>query len=229
MAIKSTENVKSKLTFEREAQSQGVLIKGYNTDNGIFNASEFMEKLLNKHQNIRFIGVSESHKNGSSERAIKMIVTTERNILMHAALRCPEDTFYTNICPMAMDYAIWVYNRIPRMQSGLSAIEIWSRSRFYPVPETLRNFHVWDCPTYFLELKYQKPGVNIPNWAPRSRRGVNIGFRKMHSTQVGLVLNLSTGSILPQYHVMFNGMFSTVVSNTDVYPEVWIRLVTSRN
>ena len=36
--INSTETFKVKLTFEREAQSQGVVIKGYHTDNGIFNA-----------------------------------------------------------------------------------------------------------------------------------------------------------------------------------------------
>ena len=48
VAIKATETVKKKLTFEREAQSQGVAIKGYHTDNGIFKASEFMKELLKK-------------------------------------------------------------------------------------------------------------------------------------------------------------------------------------
>ena len=56
-----------------------------------------------------------------------------------------------------------------------------------------------------------------------------MGFIKMHSTQVGLVLNLITGSISPQYHVVFDDMFSTVMISTDADPEVWIRLVTSRN
>ena len=37
--INATETVKAKLTFERESQIQGVVIKGYHTDNGIFNAS----------------------------------------------------------------------------------------------------------------------------------------------------------------------------------------------
>ena len=62
-----------------------------------------------------------------------------------------------------------------------------------------------------------------------SLRGVNMSFRKMHSTQVELVLNLLTGSILPQYHVVFDDMFSTVVISTTADPEVWIRLVTSSN
>ena len=112
---------------------------------------------------------------------------------MHAALRYPEDTLSTDLWPTAMDYAVWVYNRTPDMQSGLSAIEIWSSSSFEPVSETLRNCHVWGCPTYFLEPKLQKPGLKIPKWASRSRRGFNMGFSKMHSTQVGLVINLLTG------------------------------------
>ena len=36
--MKSTKTVKAKLTSEREAWSHGVVIKGYYTDNGIFNA-----------------------------------------------------------------------------------------------------------------------------------------------------------------------------------------------
>ena len=33
----------------------------------------------------------------------------------------------------------------------------------------------------------------------------------------------------PEYHVLFDGMFSTVTSSTSAYPDVWIRLVKSRN
>ena len=76
---------------------------------------------------------------------------------MHAALRCTEDTFSTDIWPMAMDYALWVYNSTPDIQSELSVIEIWSRSRFEPVSKTLSNCHVWGCPTYVLEPKLQNP------------------------------------------------------------------------
>ena len=54
-----------------------------------------------------------------------------------------------------------------------------------------------------------------------------MSFRKVHSTQVELVLNLLTVSISPQYHVVFDDMFSTVVISTTADPEVWIRLFTS--
>ena len=123
----------------------------------------------------------------------------------------------------------WYKIRPPDMQSVLSAIRIWSRTRFEPVSENLSNFHVWGCPKYVLEPKLQKPGVKIPKWDPRSLRGVNMGSRKMHSTQVGLVLNLLTGSISPHYHVVFDNMFSTVMISTAADPEIWISLVTPRN
>ena len=115
VSINATETVKEKLTFEREAKSHGVVIKGYHDDNGIFNASEFMEELFKKQQNIRFSGARVSHQNVAAERATKTLVTTEKIMLMQSALRCPEDTFYTDICPVEMRYAVWVYNLIRDM------------------------------------------------------------------------------------------------------------------
>ena len=94
--------------------------------------------------------------------------------------------------------------------------------------EKLSYSHIWGCPTYVLEPELQKPGVKIPKCDPRSQRGVNMGFIKMHSTQTGLVLNLLTGSISPQYHVVFDDMFYTVMSSIVADPELWIRLITSR-
>ena len=138
------------------------MIKGYHTDNAIFNPSDFMEELPKKQQKIRFSWAGASHKNGAADCAIKTVVTMERIMLMHAAFRYPEDTLSTNLWPMAMNYAVWVYNWTPDMQSGLSAIEIWPRSRFEPVSENLSNCHVWGCPTYVLDPKLQKPGVKIP-------------------------------------------------------------------
>ena len=93
--IKATEAVKAKLTFEREAHSQGVVVKGYHTDNGVFNASEFMEELLKNQQKIRFSGAGSSHQNGAAECAIKTVVTMKMTMLMHAALRCTYEKLST--------------------------------------------------------------------------------------------------------------------------------------
>ena len=45
------------------------MINGYHTDNGIFNASEFMGELLKKQKKLRFSGAGASHKNGAGRRA----------------------------------------------------------------------------------------------------------------------------------------------------------------
>ena len=74
----------------------------------------------------------------------------------------------------------------------------------------------------------KKLGLKITKWDTRSLIGVNIGFRKMYSTQVGLVLNLLTGLISPKYHFIFDEIFSTVVSSTSIDTEVQKRLATSR-
>ena len=39
VGINANETVKAKLTFDRDSQIQGVVIKGYHTDNGTFNDS----------------------------------------------------------------------------------------------------------------------------------------------------------------------------------------------
>ena len=88
---------------------------------------------MKKQQNIKFSDSGTSYQNGASKRVINTLVTMESTMLMHDALRCPEEKFSTDIWPMSMYYAVWVYNRIPDMQSGLSDIEMWSRSRFETV------------------------------------------------------------------------------------------------
>ena len=55
VAINATKTVNEKLIFEREDQSQGVMINVYHTDNGIFNNSKSMENLLKNQEKIRFI------------------------------------------------------------------------------------------------------------------------------------------------------------------------------
>ena len=57
MAINYTETAKEKLAFERGDQSQGLVLKGYHTDNCISDDSEFMGGLLKKQQNISLVGL----------------------------------------------------------------------------------------------------------------------------------------------------------------------------
>ena len=83
-------------------------------------------------------------------------------------------TTYHGIAPdidiwkMSMDYAIWVYNRIPDMKYGLSATEIWSKLIFEPVQKPLSTVmfgvvqHIfWDQSCRSIEFIFlsRLPGV----------------------------------------------------------------------
>ena len=52
-----------------------------------------------------------------------------------------------------------------------------------------------------------------------------MGFSKMHSSLVSLILNQSTGSISPQFHVVFDDLFSTVHTNESETPREWNKLI----
>ena len=52
-----------------------------------------------------------------------------------------------------------------------------------------------------------------------------MGFSKMHSSLVGLIFNQSTGSISPQFHVVFDDFFSTVHVNKSETPREWNNLI----
>ena len=113
------------------------------------------------------------------------------------------------------------------MKSSLSDIDTWLKTRFDTVLENLNTFHVWYFLTHVLEPNFQKPRMRITEWYPRFLRGINMVIVNIHSTQVGLVLNIVNGSMLLQFHVLFDGMFHTVVIITSTGSYMWIRLVVS--
>ena len=47
-------------------------------------------------------------------------------------------------------------------------------------------------------------GNTIPRWSPWSWMGLNLGTRPFHAWSIYLVLNLSTGLVLPNYQCCFN-------------------------
>ena len=228
VSLSAEDSIKAKLSYEQDSADAGVFVKAYHTDNGVFTSKDFMHQLISSNQQIRFSGVGAAHQNGVAERSIRTVVDMARTMMIHAAMRSPQGTISADLWPMAMDHAVWIYNRIPRMDTGLSTRELWTRSTFLPTKEILATCHTWGCPTYVLEPKLQKGGVKIPKWEPRSRRGAFLGFSRMHSTMIGLILNLRTKFISPQFHVVFDDMFTTITSNEDeVVPAIWSHLLMS--
>ena len=70
----SVETIQSKLAFEREAESVGNSITGYNTDNGVYTANDFARELEKNTQSICLSGVGAHHQNGPAENGIKNVL-----------------------------------------------------------------------------------------------------------------------------------------------------------
>jgi hypothetical protein len=52
-----------------------------------------------------------------------------------------------------------------------------------------------------------------------------MGISPKHASSVHLVRNLQTGSITPQFHLVFDDFFETVISEGEQEPDVWPELV----
>ena len=65
-------------------------------------------------------------------------------------------------------------------------------------------------------------GKKVPKWSPRSCLGCFLGYSTCHSSEVSLILNLKTGSVTPQYHLVHDDWFSTVTNSaSSTLPESW--------
>ena len=79
-----------------------------------------MEELLNIQKSINFIKAVALQKNWSIESATKTVVTRDRAMLMHAALKCPKEKLSTDLWPMEMEDSEWIYNWVYDIQCGPS-------------------------------------------------------------------------------------------------------------
>jgi hypothetical protein len=202
-----------------------VSIQNYRGDNGVFKSDEFTKDLNHQNQTICFSAVGAHHQNGIAERAIRTISESARAMILHAAIHWPEETMM-DLWPIAMDYAVYLWNRVPCKDSRIVPLEILCGCK--RDKKILRSSHVWGCPSYVLDPKIQD-GKKILRWQPKSRRGQFLGFSKRHASTVRLIRNLKTGSISPQFHVVFDDAFTTVPSRMqedNIDPAEWERLLT---
>jgi hypothetical protein len=57
VSLSTTDTIKAKVNFERFAYHEGVYIQQNHTDNGVFNAKEFLKELIESQQQVCFSGV----------------------------------------------------------------------------------------------------------------------------------------------------------------------------
>ena len=98
-------------------------------------------------------------------------------------------------------------NSAPNIDTGISPIEVFTQVQVAP---KVKHAHTFGAPVYVLEDRLQKQGGTIPKWDKRSNIGVYIGTSPRHSRKVALVLNLETGHVSPQFHVVIDDFFETL-------------------
>ena len=219
LGFSGSETIRAKQNFERMALNHGLLIESYLCDNGIFKGKAFVRHLQEHNQKVHYCGVNAHHKNAVAERSIRTVSECARALLLHSALRWKDGPINSDLWPFAVEHACYLYNRCPDSSNSCPADRflgtVLPRHKF-------KELHTWGCPVYVLDPKLQQ-GQKLPRWEPRARRGVFLGYSSVHSSDVPLILNLTTGSISPQYHVVFDDTFSTVISLSleEDPPEFW--------
>ena len=215
----ATETIRAKQNFEKLPLDNGVVVDSYLADNGIFKSHKFVQHIHEHNQRLKFCGVNAHHKNGVAERSIRTVSEMARAMLLHATLHWKGNAIKSDLWPLAVAYATHMYNMIPN-QHDLCPADLFSGTQ---IPRhKLKDNHTWGCPVYVLDPKLQQ-GQKLPRWQPRSCQGVFVGFSPHHSSDIPLVLNLETGSISPQFHVVFDDNFTSVQSlaNSDPIPSFW--------
>ena len=219
VTLSASDTIISKNAFERFAKEHGVAVKEYHTNNGVYKSSAFQDALQQDGQSICFSGVGAKWQNGIAENAIRIVTSRARTMMIHAAIHWPEQDD-KSLWPLAVSHAAFLYNHTPRLQTGIAPIEVFSGTK--SDHQVLRNAHPWGCPVYVLEPSLTQAGGKIPKWQPRSRRAQYVGFSPVHSENIGLVRNLHSGFITPQYHLVFDDWFETVHAPDGPEPRQWI-------
>ena len=144
-------------------RDHGVVPQSFLTDNGsAFTSSGFSDKLRDFSQVIRFAGAGAHHHNGTAERAIQTIMSLSRTMMLHSAIHWP-DVADSSLWPMAVAHAVYLYNHVPSVESGVAPINIFTRTHWEQ--HKFHDLHVWGCPVYVLD-KTLSDGKKLPKWKP---------------------------------------------------------------
>eukprot|EP00957_Ditylum_brightwellii_P192691 14672369-Ditylum_brightwellii.AAC.1 len=124
----------------------------------------------------------------------KRLSHSARTILLYAKRKWPS-VIISILWPFCYKCAEEHHNLLDLNSDGLSPDDV----------------HAWGCPVFVLDSDLQTDhSIGPPEWNPRARVGVYLGNSPVHAGNVALVLNLQTGHVSLQYHVVFGDELSTV-------------------
>ena len=207
VSLRAGDTLQGKHAFEQFADQYGIKLKAFHADNHPFGKTEITDDIKLQDQTISFSGVGAHFQNGVAERAIQTVISWSMCYMMHQLLHWPS-CFQDDLWPFALDHAVNVWNHLPQSRSGLSPIELFTRTK-WPHHDLISHAKVWGCPVYVLDPTLQD-GKRLPKWTPKSHLGMYMGSSPSHSETVARILSLETGYVSAQYHVVYDELFSSV-------------------
>ena len=101
-----------------------------------------------------------------------------------------------------------LYNNapLPKQKEQLTPIQLATGTS---VEINKKHVNTFGCPVYVLNRSLQL-GHPHAKWAERSKIGMYLGQSPVHNKNVALIMDLDTGLVSPQFHVMFDNDFRTV-------------------
>jgi hypothetical protein len=204
----ANEALDAKLAFEAYSEAHGIEVKRYHADNGVCATQQWKEDCYQQWQLLTLAGVNAHHQNGKVERRIRTLQDLARCMLIHANHRWAS-AISVNLWPYALREANDVLNHTNSAAHRYKSTpyQVFSRTE---VDNTNKHRQPLFCPVYVLEAPLQSDPVIYDKWKARCRVGIYLGRSPSHARSVALVLNLATGRVSPQYHVVFDPAFSTV-------------------
>ena len=93
--------------------------------------------------------------------------------------------------------------------SGITALECFSSTKGHA---RVKQFNTFRSPCFIIDPKLCQKKY-IPKRTSKSRQADYIGVSPQHARSVALVLNLKTGYISPQIHIVFDNYFPRTTSS----------------
>ena len=130
----------------------------------------------------------------------------------------------TNLWPFSLKLAVETHNHLSFNDHGLFTISIVAGVE---EDRDILDYRPFRFPVFVLDEQNQSGLRVILKQDPKSRSRVYLGCSPVHTSSMALVLNLSTGHVIPRYHLVFDDDFSiaSYLHSNNTQPPNWIDLI----
>jgi hypothetical protein len=133
--------------------------------------------------------------------------------MVHSSLhRTDQELDDISLWHFAVKHAVWLYNCAPNRLSGLTPLELLTKSKADHCD--LLRLHVWGCLAIVLDPKLQND-QKLLRWNRRACLEHFWGYLDEHSSLVANVRHLSISHVFTQFHVIFDDLFETAIHKGD--------------